>query len=64
MLAAHLSEMRPCPFYSMRVEYPRASGGGGASQLARNCHLAVALVRATQKSRCAPTASGFLVSTP
>eukprot|EP00959_Pyramimonas_sp_CCMP1952_P010423 218234-Pyramimonas_sp.AAC.1 len=43
---------------------PPASGGGGASQLARNCRLAVALVRATQKSRCASTASGFLVSTP
>eukprot|EP00959_Pyramimonas_sp_CCMP1952_P003820 80656-Pyramimonas_sp.AAC.1 len=24
MLAAHLSEIRPCPFYSMRVEYPPA----------------------------------------
>ena len=36
---------------------------GGASQPARNCHLAVALVRSTQKSRCVSTASGFLVST-
>ena len=64
MLAAHLSEIRPCPFYNMRVEYPPASGGGDASQLARNCHLALALVRTTQKSRCVSTAGGFLVSTP
>ena len=62
MLAAHLSEIRACPFYGMRVEYaPEAEGG--ASQPARNCHLAVALVRTTQKSRCVSTASGFLVST-
>ena len=61
MLAAHLSEIRACPFYGMRVEYaPEAEGG--ASQPARNCHLAVALVRSTQKSRCVSTASGFLVS--
>ena len=64
MLAAHLSEIRPCPFYNMRVEYPPASGGGDVSQLARNCHLALALVRTTQKSRCVSTAGGFLVSTP
>eukprot|EP00974_Lingulodinium_polyedra_P002036 191741-Lingulodinium_polyedra.AAC.1 len=62
MLAAHLSEIRACPFYGMRVEYaPEAEGG--ASQPARNCQLAVALVRTTQKSRCVSTASGFLVST-
>ena len=48
----------------MRVEYTLASGEGDASQLARNCHLALALVRTTQKSRCVSTASGFLVSTP
>eukprot|EP00959_Pyramimonas_sp_CCMP1952_P291475 6096970-Pyramimonas_sp.AAC.1 len=36
---------------------------GGASQLARNCHLAGALVRDAQKSRCVSTAIGFLVST-
>ena len=36
----------------------------GAPQPARNCHMAVALVRTTQKSRCVSTASGFLVSTP
>ena len=47
----------------MRVEYPPAGNGGDASQLPRNCHLAVALVRTTQKSRCVSTASGFLVST-
>ena len=63
MLAAHLSEIRACPFYGMRVEYAPASGSGDASQLARNCHLAVALVRTTQRSRCVSTASGFLVST-
>ena len=63
MLAAHLSEIRACPFYGMRVEYaPEAEGG--APQPARNCHFAVALVRSTQKSRCVSTASGFLVSTP
>ena len=65
MLAAHLSEIRFCPFYGMRVEFspgpPRDSGD--ASQLARNCQLALALVRTTQKSRCVTTASGFLVST-
>ena len=62
MLAAHLSEIRACPFYGMRVEYaPEAEGG--APQPARNCHFAVALVRSTQKSRCVSTASGFLVST-
>ena len=66
MLAAHLSEIRACPFYGMRVEYaPEVPlGNGDASQLARNCHLAVALVCTTQKSRCVSTASGFLVSTP
>ena len=65
MLVAHLSEIRHCPFYGMRVEYaPELPlGSGDASQLARNCHLAVALVRTTQKSRCVSTASGFLVST-
>ena len=49
----------------MRVEYaPEASSGSvDASQLARNCHLAVALVRTTQKSKCVTTANGFLVST-
>ena len=64
MLAAHLSEIRPCPFYGMRVEYPPAGSRGDASQLARNCHLALALVRTTQKSRCVSTAGGFVVSTP
>ena len=63
MLAAHLSEIRACPFYGMRVEYAPESVGG-AAQPARNGHLAVALVRTTQKSRCVSTASGFLVSTP
>ena len=65
MLAAHLSEIRACPDNGMRVEYAPdlPFGSGDASQLARNCHLAVALVRTTQKSRCVSTASGFLVST-
>eukprot|EP00959_Pyramimonas_sp_CCMP1952_P242064 5060069-Pyramimonas_sp.AAC.1 len=27
MLAAHLSEIRRCPFYGMRVEYPPAGNG-------------------------------------
>ena len=62
MLAAHLSEIRACPFYGMRVEYASETEGG-ASQPARNCQLAVALVRTTQKSHCVSTASGFLVST-
>ena len=62
MLAAHLSEIRACPFYGMRVEYASETEGG-ASQPARNCQLAVALVRTTQRSRCVSTASGFLVST-
>ena len=55
----------PAPFYGMRVEYATdlPTGGGDASQLTRNCHLAVVLVRTTQKSRCVSTASGFLVST-
>ena len=49
----------------MRVEYApeQPLGSGDASQLARNCHLAVAIVRAAQKSRCLTTANGFLVST-
>ena len=64
MLAAHLSEIRHCPFYGMRVEYPPAGSKGDASQLARNCRLALALVRTTQKSRCLSTAGGFVVSTP
>ena len=64
MLAAHLSEIRHCPFYGMRVEYPPAGSKGDASQLARNCRLALALVRTTQKSRCVSTAGGFVVSTP
>ena len=65
MLAAHLSEIHACPFYGMRVEYaPQVPiGTGDAAPLARNCHLAVALVRTNQKSRCVSTASGFLVST-
>jgi hypothetical protein len=65
MLAAHVSEIRFCPFYGMRVEFsqgpPRDSGD--ASQLARNCQLVLSLVRTTQKSRCETTANGFLVST-
>ena len=48
----------PVPFYGMCVEYAPESVGG-AAQPARNCHLAVALVRTTQKSRCVSTASGF-----
>ena len=65
MLAAHLSEIHACPFYGMRVEYALEPplGSGDASQLARNCHLAVALVRTTQKSRCVSTANGFFVTT-
>ena len=60
MLAARLSEIRRCPFYGMHVEY---GDSGDASQLARNCHLAVALVSSTQKSRCLSTAHGYQVST-
>ena len=65
MVAAHLSEIHACPFYGMRVEYASEHplGTDDASQLVRNCHSAVALVRSTQKSKCVSTASGFLVST-
>ena len=62
MLAAHLSEIHSCPFYGLRVEYTSGSAGG-APQPTRNCHVAVALARSTQKSRCTSTAHGFLVST-
>eukprot|EP00959_Pyramimonas_sp_CCMP1952_P412469 8643619-Pyramimonas_sp.AAC.1 len=55
--------IRPCHFYGMRVQFAPASGSGDASRLARDCHLELALVRTTQKSRCVSTASGFLVST-
>ena len=65
MLAAYIWEIRACPFYGMRVEYAPEPplGSGDASQLVRNCHLAVALVRAAQKSKCVTTALGFRVST-
>ena len=37
MLAAHLSEIRPCPFYGMRVEYaPEAEGGAPQPALRMN----------------------------
>ena len=50
----------------MRVEYApeQPLGSGDASQLARNCHLAVALVSSTQKSRCVKSGQGYQVSTP
>ena len=52
----------PVPFYGIRVEYEK-DDEGYVPQPARNCQLAVALVRATQKSQCVSTTSGFLVST-
>ncbi len=65
MLVARLSGIRACLFHGMRVEYASETlpSSGDASQLARNCHLAVALVCTTQKAPCASTATGFLVST-
>ncbi len=68
MLVARLPEIHACPFYGMRVEYAPGESAGSDSPTAsraraRNCNMAVALVRTTQKSRCVSTASGFLVST-
>ena len=67
MLCSRHTSLRfvPAPFYGMRVEYAPEPplGSGDAAQLARNCHLAVALVRTTQKSRCVSTANGFFVTT-
>ena len=63
MLAVRLSEVHSCPFYGLRVEYKSSGGAGGAPQPTRNCQVAVALARATQKSRCLKVANGFLVST-
>ena len=62
MLAVRLSEVCACPFYGLRVEYNSSGHAGGASQPTRNCQVAVALARATQKSRCVTVANGFLVS--
>ena len=63
MLAVRLSEVSACPFYGLRVEYNSSGHAGGAPQPTRNCQVAVALARATQKSRCVTVANGFLVST-
>ena len=63
MLAVRLSEVSHCPFYNLRVEYSSPEHAGGASQPTRNCKVAVALARSTQKSRCSNVANGFLVST-
>ena len=63
MLAVRLSEVSACPFYGLRVEYNSSGQAGGAPQPTRNCQVAVALARATQKSRCVTVANGFLVST-
>ena len=63
MLAVRLSEVSSCPFYGLRVEYSSSGHAGGAPQPTRNCQVAVALARATQKSRCLKVANGFLVST-
>ena len=63
MLAVQLSEVFACLFYGLRVEYNSSGHAGGASQPTRNCQVAVALARATQKSRCVKVANGFLVST-
>ena len=63
MLAVRLSEVSACPFYGLRVEYNSSGHAGGAPQPIRNCQVAVALARATQKSRCVTVANGFLVST-
>ena len=63
MLAVRLSEVSACPFYGLRVEYNSSGHAGSAPQPTRNCQVAVALARATQKSRCVKVANGFLVST-
>ena len=63
MLAVRLSEVSGCPFYNLRVEYNSLGHAGSAPQPTRNCKVAVALARATQKSRCTQVANGFLVST-
>ena len=63
MLAVRLSEVSSCPFYGLRVEYNSLGKAGSAPQPTRNCKVAVAVVRTTQKSKCTTIANGFLVST-
>ena len=63
MLAVRLSEVHGCPFYGLRVEYKSSGDAGGAPQPTRNCKVAVAIVRTTQKSKCTTLKDGFLVAT-